>query len=265
MGNYYSSNVSDANSNNYGWKKDNVDKRDLYHNFQITNTSTNIKHIDLRDKCPPVYDQGQLGSCTANAIAGLYEYDEMKEEEQNIFTPSRLFIYYNEREIEGTINEDSGAQIRDGIKSINSTGVCPESMWPYDISKFKDEPTQKCYMDAAKHHAVEYKRVPQTLEQIRQCLIEGFPFAFGFIVYASFESQQVAETGEVPMPQEGEQVVGGHAVACVGFDDTKNVIICRNSWGDSWGDKGYFYMPYDYILNSEYCNDLWTVRRVVDN
>jgi C1A family cysteine protease len=101
--------------------------------------------VDLRDHMPEVYDQGHLGSCTANAIGGAYEYDQIKQKELEPFTPSRLFIYYNERDVEGTVEEDSGAMIRDGMKVINKIGVVPEPMWPYDIEKFKEKPSEKCY------------------------------------------------------------------------------------------------------------------------
>ena len=248
----------------YGWKKDTPNTDDKFHNFIVSTTLDNIKLVDLRSTCPAVYNQDKLGSCTANAIAAAYEYDEIKQNEKNIFIPSRLFIYYNERKMEKTIDTDSGAEIRDGIKSISIDGVCSEDLWNYDITKFTECPTQNCYDEAKKHKSIEYKRVVQSLEQLKQCLIEGFPFVFGFNVYSSFESQEVAETGIMPMPKEGEELLGGHAVCAVGFDDNKQVFIVRNSWGDSWGDKGYFYMPYAFIINTSQCSDFWTVKKVKD-
>ena len=205
------------------------------------------------------------GNCTSQSIAGAYEFDEMKEKEEHIFTPSRLFIYYNERKIEGSIDEDAGAMIRDGIKSINDDGICPESIWEYDITKFAVEPSKEAYESAKHHKCVEYKRVDQTLPQLKQCLIEGFPIVFGMMVYSSFESSEVSTTGVVPMPSSNESLLGGHAVLCVGFDDDKKTFIVRNSWGESWGDKGYFYLPYDYMTNTDLVADLWTVRKVVDD
>lgn len=261
MGNYL---WQKSQTSHFGWKKDSYDVRDQYHNFAVSNVQSSIKTVDLRDRCPPVYDQGQLGSCTANAIAGAYEFDMIKETEKSIFTPSRLFIYYNERKMEGTVDQDSGAEIRDGIKSINRVGVCPEKMCPYDITRFTDQPPDECYVDAQNHLAVEYKRVPQNLEQLRQCLIEGFPFVYGFVVYESMKMPQVAKTGVVPMPKPSEKILGGHAVMAVGFDNEKRVFIFRNSWGESWGDAGYGTMPYDYVINSDLASDFWTVRRVID-
>jgi C1A family cysteine protease len=249
----------------YGWKKDKEDKRDLFHNFSVSRLQETIKLVDLRSQCPKVYDQLSCGSCTAQSIAGAYEFDEMKEQEKHIFTPSRLFIYYNERKMEGSIGEDAGAMIRDGIKSINVDGICPESMWEYNISKFSVEPPKEAYESAKHHKCVEYKRVAQTLPQLKQCLIEGFPFVFGMMVYESFESHDVSTTGIVPMPQPNESLLGGHAVLCVGFDDDKKTFIVRNSWGEKWGDKGYFYLPYEFMSNNDLVSDLWTVRKVVDD
>jgi C1A family cysteine protease len=185
----------------------------------------------------------------------------MKEKKKD-FMPSRLFIYYNERDIEGTVDSDSGAQIRDGIKSIASQGDCPENEWSYDISKFAQKPPQKCYADALKHKAVQYQRITRTLNQMKGCLASGYPFVFGFTVYDSFESEEVAKTGQLNMPSAGENVVGGHAVLAVGYDDTQNRFIVRNSWGSSWAMKGYFTMPYRYLLDQNLSDDLWTVRVV---
>ena len=115
---------STQNRHFYGWKKDKPNSDDEYHNFVVSATLDNIKLVDLRSTCPAVYDQDKLGSCTANAIAAAYEYDQIKQNEKDVFIPSRLFIYYNERKMEGSIDTDSGAEIRDGIKSINVDGVC---------------------------------------------------------------------------------------------------------------------------------------------
>ena len=250
----------------YGWRKDKSDDRDYKLSFtKLDHKENGIKKVDLRHNCPPVYDQGKLGSCTANAIAAAYEYDMLKQKETNIFVPSRLFIYYNEREMEGHVDQDSGAEIRDGIKSINTQGVCPETEWPYDVSKFKDKPPQQAYSDAKNHVSVKYQRVEQDLEHMKECLSQGLPFVFGFMVYESFESKDVANTGIMVMPKRGEKLLGGHAVMAVGYDDDKQVIIVRNSWTTSWGDNGYFYMPYDYIKSNYYCNDFWVVQRVKDN
>jgi C1A family cysteine protease len=217
--------------------------------------------VDLRPDCPPVYDQGQLGSCTANAIAAAIEFDRRKEGIKD-WVPSRLFIYYNERAIEGTVNSDSGARIRDGMKCVAHQGECDEKLWPYDINKFTIEPPPGVYKVAAKHPVVAYQRLAQDLPQLKGCLASGYPFVFGFTVYASFESKPVAKTGQVPMPAPGESVLGGHAVAAVGYDDAQQRFICRNSWGPDWGKNGYFTMPYAYVTQRSLASDFWTARIV---
>lgn len=243
----------------YGWRRDLPDNRDYLYFAPPQILASLPPSIDLRSQCPPVYDQGQLGSCTANAIAGAVEFDLIKEQQKRVFVPSRLFLYYNERVIEGTPDTDSGAEIRDGIKSMSSQGDCPEDLWPYDITKFAVKPPATCYQNAKQYEAVKYQRLQQDLNQFKGCLASGYPFVFGFTVYSSFESQQVATTGHAPMPQPGEEVLGGHAVVAVGFDDSQQWFIVRNSWGTSWGMKGYFTMPYTYLLDQNLSSDFWTI------
>ena len=245
----------------YGWIPDLPDHRDHLYAAPPPRLSALPPSADLRPECPPVYDQGQLGSCTANAIAGAIEFDQMKQG-QTAFVPSRLFIYYNEREIEGTITSDSGAQIRDGIKSVAQQGVCPEPEWPYDITKFSETPPANCYADALQHKVSSYLRLVQDLNQFKGCLADGYPFVFGFAVYESFESPQVAQTGHAPMPAPGEQQLGGHAVVCVGYDDGNQWFIVRNSWNTTWGMQGYFTLPYTYLTQTGLASDFWTIRIV---
>jgi C1A family cysteine protease len=217
--------------------------------------------VDLRPNCPPVYDQGQLGSCTGNSIAGAIEFEQMKQKVK-AFVPSRLFIYYNERVIENTVNSDSGAQIRDGMKVVAKQGAPPETDWPYDITKFTEKPPAAAYTDAATNKVMSYQRVNRALSQFKGCLASGYPFVFGFTVYDSFESAAVAQSGHASMPQPGESVAGGHAVVCVGYDDQNQWFIVRNSWGDTWGMKGYFTLPYQYLLETNLSDDFWTIRLV---
>lgn len=246
----------------YGWVPDLPDHRDLLFAAPPEAAVSLPSSVDLRPKCPAeVYDQGQLGSCTANAIAGAIEFDQLKQKLTS-FTPSRLFIYYNERVMEGTVNSDSGAQIRDGIKSVGSIGACPEKDWAYDITKFVEKPPKPAFKDAPLGKALMYQRVPQILNQMKGCLASGYPFVFGFTVYESFESDQVAKTGQVSMPAPAEKVLGGHAVLAVGYDDQPQSFIVRNSWGPQWGMKGYFVMPYAYLTDGNLADDFWTVRLV---
>jgi C1A family cysteine protease len=246
----------------YGWQPDVPDHRDFLYSAPQRFLGENLPvSVDLRPKCPPVYNQGQLGSCTGNSIAGAIQFEQMK---QNIpsFVPSRLFIYYNERVMEGTVASDSGAQIRDGIKSVSTTGFCPEADWPYVISKFAMKPPPKAYADASKDLATSYQRVPQVLNQMKGCLASGYPFVFGFSVYSSFESPQVTKTGVVPMPAPSDKQIGGHAVVAVGYDDSLQRFYVRNSWGPAWGMKGYFTIPYAYLTDNNLSDDFWTIRLV---
>ena len=246
----------------FGWVPDLPDHRDHLYAAPLVNLGKLPDKADLRPNCPAVYDQGQLGSCTANAIAGAIEFDRMKEHKPN-FVASRLFIYYNERDIEGTVNSDSGAMIRDGIKSVATQGDIPETDWPYDIAKFTQKPPAKVYADAKKYKVVQYQRVPRNLTQMKGCLASGYPFVFGFSVYESFESPEVAKTGQLNMPGASEQEVGGHAVVAVGYDDSQQRFIVRNSWGADWGMAGYFTIPYTYLTEANLSDDFWTIRVVM--
>jgi len=244
-----------------GWMPDLPDARDHLYSAPVVALAALPPSVDLRAGCPAVYDQGQLGSCTANSIGAAFEF-EVKKQGLTDFMPSRLFIYYNERAIEGTVGTDSGAQIRDGIKTLSKQGVCAESEWPYDITKFADKPPAPCYTDGTQNRATSYQRVAQSLPQMKGCLASGYPFVLGFTVYESFESQQVAQTGDAPMPQPHEQVLGGHAVLAVGYDDSTQRFLVRNSWGPSWGKQGYFTMPYAYLTSASLSSDFWTLRIV---
>ena len=246
----------------YGWTRDLPDARDYLYAAPLGQFAKGLPaKVDLRPQCPPVYDQGQLGSCTANGIAGAIEFDQRKQGNKE-FVPSRLFIYYNERVIEGTVSQDSGAQIRDGVKVVAKLGAPPETDWPYNIAQFAQKPPPQAYTDALQDIATSYTRVTQNLAQMQGCLAAGYPFVFGFTVYQSFESQAVATTGIVPMPSPGESVLGGHCVVAVGYNNPTRQFIIRNSWGTGWGLSGYCMMPYEYLISTNLASDFWTIRSV---
>jgi C1A family cysteine protease len=245
----------------YGWVPDLPDQRDHLFAAAPEILSALPASVDLRPDCPEVYDQGQLGSCTANALAGAFEFDQMKQK-LAAFTPSRLYVYYNERVIEGTAASDSGAQIRDGIKTVAKQGACHETLWPYDVSKFADQPPPDCYADGGNNRSIRYQRLVALAPQLKGCLAGGSPFIFGFTVYESFESPEVAKSGHAPMPASSEQVLGGHAVMAVGYDDSNNWWLVRNSWGPNWGMAGYFTMPYAYLTSPGLASDFWTIQSV---
>lgn len=248
----------------YGWHRDRPDIHDNWHRYKVDPPETLPKSVDLRAGCPPVYDQGNLGSCTANALAAAVEFDLRKQGLVD-FMPSRLFIYYGERTIEHTIGFDAGAQLRDGIKVVHAKGVPPEGAWPYDDSDpgpFTTKPPASVFAAATAHRVASYARVPQAAISIKTCLASGYPVAFGFTVYESFEGDDVAQTGAMPMPKTGEQILGGHAVLCVGYDDAARTFLVRNSWGLLWGKAGYFTMPFDYMLSPDLASDFWTVRAI---
>jgi len=248
----------------YHWSPDRPDARDhIYDPTRLGAVPPTLPAVvDLRPGCSAIEDQDQLGSCTGNAIAGLIEYLDRKANKN--LEVSRLFIYYQERLLEGTVNYDSGAYIRDGIKAVNLYGAPLESLWPYTIGRFATRPTTAAYTDAAKRKVGAYQRVTN-FAGVKTALAQGYPVVAGFTVYESFEGNANNTTGMMPYPNTAtEQVLGGHAVAIVGYNDNLNGgrFICRNSWGTNWGDRGYFYMPYDVIRNTSMSSDFWIITSV---
>ena len=241
----------------YHWVKDKVDKRD--HPYQVTNLAQ-VNLVDLRQYCSAIEDQGQLGSCTGNAIAGAIEL--MDKKNGKILDVSRLFIYYYERLIEGTVNYDNGAYIRDGIKACYTYGAPTENLWPYNIYKFRTAPTQAAIIDAAKRKITSYQRAAD-FNQVIDAIASGYPVVIGFNVYSSFDTVNVARTGIMPYPDTNkERLLGGHAVLLVGYNKNNNTFIARNSWGTGWGDKGYFYMPFQVIQNTSMSSDFWVIKSI---
>jgi C1A family cysteine protease len=221
--------------------------------FSKTNSSNKIM--------PPVYDQGDLNSCTANVLCAAMQYN-------NNVKGARLFVYYNERKIENTIDEDDGAYLENGIEALKIYGVCQEEEWPYvdDDKKFKIEPLPNCYTNALAHKAIKVENIAHDLMRMKKALWLEYPIILAIKVYNSFGSEKVKKTGIVSLPDvDNDYYMGGHAILIVGYDDdmsidnNKGCWICRNSYGTSWGDKGYFYIPYKYLLDKTLTTNLWII------
>jgi C1A family cysteine protease len=258
----------------YGWRPDLPDHRDRIYNLEesILSAPALPPKFSLREEMPKVYNQEELGSCTANAIAAVLEHQAMREAKPED-TPSRLFIYYGEREIEGTIETDSGAQVRDGIKVVATEGAPPEVPdWPYDIKRFAERPPEKAYQDAKLEKAVKYQRIIPGGHgaPIRTAVHAHHPIAFGFSVPSSFEGGAWNPATQVlPLPEPGEKSIGGHAVAIVGWDFSRarfpdnDAVEIRNSWGGEWGDSGYFWMDAEWFNpNNSLTSDFWVITLV---
>lgn len=247
------------------WEADALDERDHVFQAAALNLPT---QIDLRPHCPPVFDQGaRIGSCTANAVCNAFRFNLMRQAREREITlpayqPSRLFLHYNARAIAGTQNQNKGAQIRDAMKSVAKQGICRESLWPYRAYRYASQPPQPAYEQALAYQSIVYQRLRHELEELKICLAQGFPIVFGLTVYSAFDSVQMTSRGVLHLPKKDEEKVGGHAVLLVGYKDASQRFIVMNSWGKTWGQQGYFTLPYDYVLDPKLARDFWTLRAV---
>ena len=246
----------------YMLKPDKVDSRDYL--YSAKKVSALPEMVDLRpNDAEIIFDQLDLGSCTANAICALMSYLDKNygsATKQMFFHYSRLYLYWHERNLEGTVGTDSGAYIRDGMKVLQQIGCAAEPLFPYVVNTFTHTPSQKAEDNAKLHKITEYHRLSLSdSSQLKDSLASGYPVVLGIEVWDSFESAEVARTGIVPMPDKSkENLLGGHAILAMGYKHIGNTeyIICRNSWGTDWGDKGYFYLPMSFI--GRYISDMWT-------
>ncbi len=245
----------------YGWRPDLPDHRDRLLTVDVGGIDPHrlppVVDLEQSGFLPnPGYDQLQLGSCTENATAADLRFVLRKAGQVEIL-PSRLYIYYMARLIEGTVHYDAGSSIRDAMK-VSAKGFIPESEWTYDIATFATPPMpiQRLIEDAKKDHVVQYVRVFRD-GGMRSCLASGYPFVFGISVYGSFEQ---ASNGEIPMPSPSESLLGGHALLCVGYDAPNRRYKFLNSWGQKWGRNGYGTLPYDYLHRSDLSSDFWSIR-----
>jgi C1A family cysteine protease len=239
----------------YGWVRQKLDHRDAIYRWGATAT---IQDIDLRSSPwnPPIWDQGEIGSCTAHYAAYGFYYCHAAEGKKN-FMPSRLYNYFMARSLEGPTNRDDGAEVRDCVKSAVQFGFPDEKDWPYETNLVTVRPS-KAVCDSAKVNiTIQYSSVPQKLNSIISCLTHKIPVGFGFNCYRQFEN--VGADGIVKMPSPTEQPIGGHCCAIVGAKTTEEVFICRNSWSEQWGDKGFFYIPFEYLMNTDLASDFWAM------
>jgi len=256
----------------FGWIPDPPDCRDFLYRIDPTIPTAIPSSVNLRQMLPDPYTQGRIQACTANATAAACEFD-MRKQDLTLISPSRLFIYYNARYIEGTVGTDSGAMIRDCVKVLAKLGVCAETDWPYDaVAPFRSKgvwptgsrggrrPSLGCYRSALRSRTISYKRIPQTLANLKGCLAEGYPFVFGFTTYESFLT---AAGGSVTLPEPNEHVAGSHAAIAAGYDDATARFLIQNSWGPDWGNHGYFTLPYEYLTRSDLSADFWTLRTIL--
>lgn len=250
----------------YGWRPSPPDIRDHVYAAPHAVLLTLPPSVDLSAPAvgspfEPAFEQGDLGSCGPHAAAADLVFAGLRQQGlRSCPMPSRLFIYYCTRGLMGTLGSDSGVDNRSLLKALNQYGWCDESLWPYDVSRYKQKPPTEAFAQGQGRKISQYLAVPQNLDQMRGCLASGDPFIFGFSVYASFESSEVSHTGVVPMPRRGERQLGGHDVLIVGYDDQSRRFKFKNSWGPAWGQRGYGTIPYEYAASAQLSNDFWTVR-----
>jgi C1A family cysteine protease len=220
------------------------------------NDSTEVlrESVDLREWDTIVESQNSLGSCSANAITNAYELCVNRMYPEYFTHLSRLFLYYNARVEYGIIEEDEGMFLKDGLKSLSKFGICTEELWPYNPENFTVQPTEECYEDAKKRKISKYQKLI-SIYYMTQVLNYNKPVVFGMQIYDSFMNLN-DRISTVTFPSRKEKSLGGHAMCMVGYDLNKKLFLAKNSFGTDWGDKGYCWIPFDYIRQEGY--DIWT-------
>ena len=232
----------DLTSANFTVRSDKPDERDFYYKSSVKSFRENV---DLREWASIVEDQGHIGSCLGNAITNAYELLLKKDYPDQFAELSRLFVYYNARELEGSTAEDEGASVRDGIKAVSKKGICTEQLWPYDIEKFDDKPTEECYIDAKQRLIKNYQKITLVYDMV-DALNHNNPIVLGMEIFNGFMTLS-KEDSTVYMPMYQLASVGGHAVCLVGYDLPANLFLAKNSFGTDWGDNGYCWIPFAYV------------------
>lgn len=257
--------MSEQTTRVLNWKREPFDQRDYKSVRHLAAPLTLPTKFEL-DKTIPIYDQLNIGSCTANSACACFRYEVAQLVNNFDFEPSRLFEYYNTRKLQGWEGEDSGGFIRDAFKAMNQYGLALDKTWPYNPSQYAVKPSTIAYNEGLKNVAVKYAAVNQNESEIKQTLVSGAAVSFGFNVYDSFFGSWDKTTGIMPIPKKTESLQGGHAVTIVGYDDSKKCFLIQNSWGTDWGINGKFWMPYSFLLNATECDDFWCIQEVkVDN
>ncbi len=247
--------MNTAEINHLIHKRDRPDERD----FRFSPSATPPASTDLRSYCAGVYDQLPLKSCSAHAVSSAFEFLGRKSG-RPIAAPSRLFLYYNARALEGETNTDDGATLRNAIKAAAKPGVCPESLWPYDPAQFASKPPQTAY-DGISTRAVSYYSIDRSLHALKSCIAEGYPFVFGINIYESVVAN-CQKSGQLDIPPANDTLMGGHAVLAVAYDDASEQFTVLNSLGETWGAQGYFTIPYAYFTDDKLSYDFWTIREI---
>jgi len=264
----------------YNWQPSRYNPTHMFLKFNTKPASLPEK-IDLTEDYafPPIYDQGQLGSCTSCAVCGCYGFDTLNDgnaslpelktfgpqEEFKSFEPSIKYLYQKALAKENHTGIDAGAIIDDEVEQLKIGGVCSSQRYPYD-EDITTVPSPECDEEATHHKCIESKKILRNVSQMKSCLAVGKrPFVFGFMVYDEFEAMNGSEGWILSLPKTGSKLLGGHSVVAIGYCDETKLFKIRNSWGEKWGDKGYFYMPYNMISNEKLCSDFTCLQKVKDD
>jgi len=258
-----------SNQFKLNWRPSPPDERDFKSLRKLSAPVTLPSSLRVSPKIP-VYNQQNAGSCVGNGCCEGFRYEVAQLVGNFDFEPSRLFVYWNARDIDGSTNDDGGTYIRSGFKAMNKNGLCLEKFHPYDdsLAAVVKKPSLEAYENGLKNVTVKYARVDQNETAIKQTLVSGAVVVFGFTVYDSFFGSWSETTGMMPLPKKNEGIQGGHCEIIIGYDDSKKAFLVQNSWGTDWGkgaikgEGGLSWMPYSFITNPNEADDFWCIEEV---